>query len=778
MATYLIHIAGRVQGVGFRPFVYRLAKSLHIKGQVSNEPDGVNIYANADEATIQKFFHRVLGELPEHAEITNSRLEKIKQRQFADFQIVSSNSEKRTHLSLTPDLAICDACRSEIKARNNRRYGYAFTTCTNCGPRYTIVENLPYDRENTTMAPFDMCPFCVQEYNAPGNRRYFSQTNSCPKCPVSLTLYDAQQNLLSADQADVIDKTAALLLNGKIVAVKGLGGYMLMADATNSKVIQLLRKRKHRPAKPLALMYPNLALAEKDFMLSNQERATLKSAVSPIVLCRVRASRYTYIKVALIAPQNARVGVMLPYTPLFELILGKLNKPVIATSANTPNSHIIYQDASAFKSLAGIADYLLVHDREIKVPLDDSVVQFSTRHAQKIILRRSRGLALTIDNYRGVDGLLAMGADMKSTFAFTAEGLTHVSQYQGDLSAYDNQLNLAYNLKHLTDLLHFKPNAILTDKHPLYISRMLGESFAKAYKIPVVNIQHHEAHFAAVLAENKLLALDEPVLGVIWDGTGYGTNSEIRGGEFLIYHHGAIKTLNQMQPFPNLAGDKMAKEPRLAALSLSYSLEGTATVLRDKFTKSECELYYQLLIKKHNTIYTTSMGRVFDAVASFLGLCDFNSYEGEAATYLEQKASSYSDIFNLDGYELRLASSDFIPLQSVMQQIIRDKLKGISRAKIAAKFHVTLVTIVQKVAEKQGFKKLAFSGGVFQNTLLVDLLQDKLSKTHELYFHKQLPPNDACISFGQLAWMKMNERNKGKAAKLTHKSMLKEMKCA
>ncbi|MCX2739731.1 carbamoyltransferase HypF [Pontibacter anaerobius] len=756
MPTYSIHIAGQVQGIGFRPYAYRLAKKYGLNGWVRNQADGVHMKVQGHEQQVQSFYEELTTQAPDLAKIQSSSIKQVENKVFQGFEIRKETKGTTANLMLTPDLAMCDACRQEMNDSKNRRFGYAFTTCTSCGPRYSIMAKLPYEREHTTMAPFTMCAACEKEYHDPENRRYYSQTNSCPVCPVTLGLYDMQQQLLSDDQQESIAVTVNLLAAGKIVAVKGLGGYLLMADATNAQTIQTLRERKHRAAKPFALMYPDLEMAQQDVLLQEDEQELLLSSVSPIVLAQKKTEPASGIKADLIAPQLNKLGLMLPYTPLFELLLAQLQKPVIATSANRHGTHIIYKDTDAFEQLASIADYILLHNREILVSQDDSVVQFTPKHRQRIMLRRSRGYAPSfVGGAPDQQSWLATGADMKSTFAFTTQGNSYVSQYLGDLSVYDNTLNFEHSLQHLKKLLDFHPSLLLTDKHPGYTSVRLGKELTQKYKVPHVQVQHHEAHFADVLAENELLNSDEPVLGVIWDGTGYGNDKLIRGGEFFLYQDLQISPLAQMEPYPHLSGDKMAKEPRLAALALCFGLKDADILIKPYFTEAEWKFYQSILDTDKYKLQTTSMGREFDAVAALLGLCGRMSYEGEAAMLLESLAAQEPAIYDLQDYTLAEFNGNEIPFKTILGQMLADVRQGENKVRIAARFHVTLVKIVSLVAEHYSIKKLSFSGGVFQNSLLVDLLIDKLSPEFKLYFHKQLSPNDECISFGQLAWMQL-----------------------
>ncbi|MDX5417672.1 MAG: Sua5/YciO/YrdC/YwlC family protein, partial [Hymenobacteraceae bacterium] len=437
MSTYAIHITGQVQGIGFRPFAYRLARQYGLDGWVSNRPDGVHLTVTGQHQQVQAYYHSLTTQAPALATIQTASIKQVDDAEFDGFQIRKELVETNARLSITPDLAMCADCSKELKDNTNGRYNYAFTTCTACGPRYSIMSGLPYDREHTSMATFVMCAACAQEYNNPEDRRYYSQTNSCPACPILLALYDKQQQLITNDQQESIATAAALLAAGEIIAMKGIGGYLLLADATNPKPIQNLRERKQRPTKPFALMYPSLEVAKQDVELKEDEEKLLFSSATPIVLAHKKHQTMSGVQNELVAPKMSNLGIMLPYAPLFELLLTRFQKPLIATSANNHGSHITYKDNCAFRLLASLADIILLHNREILVPQDDSVLQLTPKHRQRIMLRRARGYAPSV--FSGVpekQSWLALGADLKSTFAFSHQGNTYVSQYLGDLADY------------------------------------------------------------------------------------------------------------------------------------------------------------------------------------------------------------------------------------------------------------------------------------------------------------------------------------------------------
>ncbi|HMO40149.1 MAG TPA: carbamoyltransferase HypF [Saprospiraceae bacterium] len=752
MTTFQIQLAGQVQGLGFRPFVYRLAQEMALAGWVSNDVNGVHIEINATEAIAEVFVQRLLKEAPVSAIVTKFEFQKSEFQAFTKFEIRHSNKTGSPSLLLTPDLGLCKACRNELYDTQNRRYQYAFTTCTHCGPRYSIIRRLPYDRLHTSMAAFPMCRNCHSEYENVHDRRYYAQTNSCPQCAIELTLWNAVGQCLSTQPAEVLNRTVQFLEAGKILSIKGIGGYLLVADATNADAIRTLRARKHRPAKPFALMYPNQETLLGDAEATEAELAAYNSIESPIVLFQTKEQPASGIHKDLIAPYLQHLGAMQPYTPLFELLCRAFGRPLLATSGNVSGSPIFFQDAEARAHLSAIADFFVCNNRDIVTPQDDSVVRFSGRYQQRVVLRRSRGYAPTwsVAGALPLPNALAMGADLKSAFALSHQGNTYLSQYLGDLENFATQNNYRHSLAHLTEVLRAHPTQVIVDKHPQYFSTQLGQEIAEQQGLPVLSVQHHRAHFAAVLAEHQLLDTREPVLGIIWDGTGMGDDGHIWGGECFLYCRRVFKRVAHFERFPHLLGNKMPLEPRLSALSLCRDHPEAEALLHNKFSEREWTLY-QKMVAQPPILYSTSVGRLFDGVASLLGLQDVSTYEGEAAMRLEALARSYfrRGIFPIEPYwhnaEYCFDTSEWAG------RILEDIFAGKETAFIAARFHWSLAKSVQALAERLGFRQIAFSGGVFQNTLLVDLLMHTLADTHQLYFHQQLSPNDECIAFGQLA---------------------------
>ncbi|MEM6804729.1 MAG: carbamoyltransferase HypF, partial [Bacteroidota bacterium] len=565
MKSWQIRFKGIVQGVGFRPFVYKLAKTHHLLGEVSNGPAGVLIVFNAHEETAQTFYEELIKGAPRLSYISFQELLQVPSRTFSNFQIVASDREGERDLLFTPDFGICETCREEIAEKSNRRYSYTFTTCTLCGPRYSIIKDLPYDRELTAMQRFEMCESCQQEYDLPTDRRYYSQSNSCSNCGVSLSLWDSSGKLSLSSEKDKLAYVVEAWKQGKIIALKGIGGYLLSCDVTQSSVIQRLRDKKYRPAKPFALMYPSwMDLEGYDFSL--EEKTEMLGAVSPILLLN---KSLAYNLPEEIAPGLDAVGIMLPYTPLYQILLSKFQKPIVATSANISNSPIIYE-SDKIEELLELADLVLDNDRDILIPQDDSVIRYSKFFKQRIIIRRSRGLAPTFFHKEEelATSYLACGTDMKSSIALLHRGKYYLSQYLGDLGHFDTETSFHKVFKHFEFIL--KPNIqhIFHDLHPSYASSRIAEDLADTYQLPHTAFQHHKAHFAAIMGEHELQKSEDAVLGVIWDGTGYGEDGNIWGGEFFEFRRKKIKRISHLSYYSSFGGDKFAKEPRMALFSL------------------------------------------------------------------------------------------------------------------------------------------------------------------------------------------------------------------
>ena len=765
MQTYHVHISGLVQGVGFRPFVCSLAREMNIEGWVCNSTNGVHIEINATESECRDFYARLLKNPPANAVITGHSIIKTELKQFNSFTIESSTSESLPDLLITPDMAICPGCKREVLDKYNRRYHYPFTSCLNCGPRYSIMTSLPYDREQTTMAELPLCNHCKEEYNDIRNERHYCQTNSCPDCAIPMHLSDGRGKIISENNNEIFQLLNEVLREGKIAAVKGIGGYLLICDATNASAIETLRKRKHRPSKPFALLYKDIDMVKKDVCISPEEQNAMEEKVAPIVLCRIHKNENN-ISINEIAPNLKKIGVMLPCSPLLMLIADRFDKPLIATSGNISGSPIIFRDDEAVKYLGDVSDMILTFDREIVTPQDDSVIQF-TEKGQRMILRRSRGLAPGYfpDPFgKREECILAMGGELKSAFALYNKGNLLVSQFLGDQASYESQESFLLTKTHLQQLFQCTPQKILVDKHPGYFVSEGGRNEAIKENIELLEVQHHKAHFAAVLAENNLLSEKQPVLGVIWDGAGYGEDQQAWGSEMFLYQDAEMKRVGHLDYFPQIMGDKMNKEPRLSALSLLRAFSDNQSIIRHFFTKQEWNYYNQLLEQKPKLL-TSSMGRFLDGMAAILGITGINTYEGEAAMRLEAIAQRCMDI-PLTVYSLPFENGIF-KWQPFLSEMLKDYSHKEDVSTIAWKVFNSLAAAIADAAGKFHVGKIACSGGVFQNALLTDMVSEKLQSTSQLYLHRQLSPNDECISFGQLAYYFIETQSEEKARSQT-----------
>ena len=744
--TFKIVIQGRVQGVGFRPFVYRQAQSFQVRGSVSNNEEGVIIHATGPEDQLMAFYQSITGSPPPVSRVINHYFEEIPLEEVEGFRIVPSTKTDQLNLQLTPDFALCPECKEELLDPGNRRYGYPFISCVNCGPRWALTETFPFEREHTSMDVFRMCPECLEEYREPSDRRFHSQTNSCATCGIDYWVADPEGRRLEKPGATPFQQLAEFLSGGHIIALKNTSGYLLCCDASSEAAVRSLRTRKKRPAKPFAVLYPSLETLGKDLPVWPEEAEALRSVERPIVLLPSE-SYQGQAALQAIAPGLDQLGVMLPYTGVLALLCEAFPFPLIATSGNIHGSPICYSEADAREKLRGVADYFFEHSLRIVHPQDDSVVRFTPPPSRRIVLRRSRGMA---PNYsrpvkKGAgSGLLALGGQLKSSIGYIPNDFLYISEYLGSLDNFEVYERFTRTVTDFTALFGQAPTALLTDSHPAYLSTQYGKELSGKWGIPLFRIPHHKAHFAAVLGEHGLFEQRDAVLGVIWDGTGYGEDGQIWGGEFFRYEEGKMDRVGQLEYYPWLAGDKMAREPRLSLLSLC---EGTSRLVRKKFTEEEWRLFDRL--KSTNRLKTSSAGRLFDAASSLLGFCDLNSFEGEAAMLLESARRGFDQKKAQKLVSLDPAGN--IPSKKLMGTLHGALGSGRPASQIAGDFIFTLASLILEKAERESVGKIAFSGGVFQNAWLVGLI-DRLNPGFELFFHKEFSPNDENIPYGQLMY--------------------------
>jgi hydrogenase maturation protein HypF len=733
-----------VQGVGFRPYVYSLTEEFSLTGTVSNNEEGVLIFVSGKQDAILKFYNKLLKYPPPVSQIKNSLITEIEFHNFERFKIIPSKTNGNLNLPLTSDFAICDDCKKDINNPNNRRYNYPFTTCVNCGPRWAITQTFPFERNHTSIDEFPMCENCMDEYTNPSDRRFHSQTNTCATCGVTLKLVNKKGIAIAVESISIFKEISKSLSEGNIIAIKNTSGYLLCCDAGNEEVIKKLRKLKNRPNKPFAILYPSLKLLQKEIKLNFEQIATLKSTERPITI--ISSENYKgKLQLKSIAPGLNQLGVMLPYTGILQLLANELTFPIVATSGNIHGSPIISNNKEALEKLKNIADYFLQHNLKIEHPQDDSVLKFSKKFQQKVLFRRSRGYApnyLNI-NIHSEEKIMAMGAHLKSSVAFFPNEYLYISQYLGNLDNFDVYNRFTETITSFIDIFKRPPQVILVDKHPNYQSTQYGKELALKNKAKLVEIQHHKAHFTAILGEHNLWS--KKVLGVVFDGTGFGDDGEIWGGEFFNYEKNEIERINHVQYFDWLLGNKMAKEPRISLLSLATS--EMEEILEKKFTSNELRTYQTL--KNKNKLKTSSIGRLFDAVASLLNITDYNTYEGEAAILLENLVANYN-LKDCKSYVKK--PFKVISAKEIIKNIANDFKKGMSKEKIIANFLFTLAKLIIDIAKKNNYNHVVFSGGVFQNTVLIDMLLKLAPKEIKLYFHKNLSPNDENISFGQLMY--------------------------
>lgn len=722
--TVRLHVAlgGAVQGVGFRPFVYRLAVEMGLSGWVCNSSAGLILEVEGAQEQLDQFLDRLDAEKPPAAVVLTREAAFLAPAGLTGFEIRTSDQDPGKTASVLPDLATCPACLAELRDPANRRYGYAFTNCTHCGPRYTIIEDIPYDRPRTTMRAFAMCPECEQEYTDPLDRRFHAQPNACPRCGPRLWAEEHG----SAVEQPAIQHAAETILAGAIVALKGIGGFQLLVDARLADAVARLRTRKKREEKPFALMMPSLEMVRHYCHLSAAEERLLTSSSSPIVLLRPNGQPGIAANVAASSPY---LGVMLPYSPLHHLLMEACPFPVVATSGNMSDEPIATDNDDARARLGDVADLFLVHDRPIARPCDDSVARVVRGRAS--VMRRARGYApLPVFMGFGLPPVLAVGGHLKNTVAIALGRQVFLSQHVGDLDTLEARQAFERAIADLCRLYRFEPKLVACDLHPDYASTR----WALASGLPVVPVQHHQAHAAACAAENGLRG---PYLGVAWDGTGYGTDGTVWGGEFFLVDGAKFERIARLRPFRLPGGEAAVREGWRSAASLLSATLGPEVVPE----RPQGSVVLQMLARGVNAPFTTSVGRLFDAVASMAGVADESRFEGEAAMLLEHQIDEVTD----DAYPL--VAGDWAPM---IEAVRRDVTRGESPSRIAARFHNALANWIVSVAGQARVPQVALSGGVFQNRYLVERAAALLeARGFQVYTHQRVPPNDGGIALGQ-----------------------------
>ncbi len=742
-----IEIRGVVQGVGFRPFIYKLASSMQLLGFVSNSDYGVYITVESSKNSVDEFIKQIRIQKPQLSEIESIRASTIKDNEiFSDFSIKESRCNSKLSLMIPSDIAICQECREELEDRSNRRYQYPFISCVNCGPRFSIIKNLPYDRDKTSMERFPMCKKCEQEYTNPKDRRYHAQPIGCFECGPKLSLLDSQFKEIESE--NIIDKVVTLIKSGKIVAIKGVGGYHLVCDATNDETMKLLRERKQRASKPFAVMIKSINTIKEIAEVNAKEQELLTSNKKPIVLLKKKKSNYLS---NLVAPDVNQVGLFLPPTPLHYLILQKLKTPIVATSANISGEPISSTNEEILK-LSHIWDYVLENDRDIVNSCDDSVL--FVENDTTFLLRNARGYAPVY--FKLLKPLkkkvLCLGANQKSTVAITIDDRVILSPYIGDLDGLSSIKHFKSHIDTLKRVYNFEPEVVVCDKHPNYESTKFAfELKEQKPDLELIQVQHHYAHVLATMGVNDI---DSKVLGVSFDGTGYGddkVNGEARegtlgygniwGGEFFVCDRKSYERVANFKEFRLLGGKMAIKEPRRVALSFLFNLYGEEVFelknsVTDSFLEYELKTLYIAWQKGLNSPLTSSCGRLFDCVASLLDVVQICSYEGESGLLLE---SFYDETID-DSFNFSI-DNGVIDFNEVVLQIMKEKSKTIA----VSKFFNSIIEIIYKVSKEYDLP-VVLSGGVFQNRVLLRIIMKKMPNA---ILAKEFVSNDSAIAYGQ-----------------------------
>jgi hydrogenase maturation protein HypF len=751
--------------------VYRLATELKLPGWVSNTAQGVFVEVEGTKEVLDQLVLRLQNDKPPRAFIQSFEFSFLDPVGYPTFEIRESDGAGAKTALILPDIATCPDCLVEIFDPHNRRYQYPFTNCTNCGPRFSIIESLPYDRPNTSMKSFTMCPDCQREYDDPNDRRFHAQPIACPVCGPRLELWSEEGKRICRDRDALLGAEQAIR-GGKIVAVKGLGGFHLMVDARSDEAVRRLRERKHREEKPLALMFPSIETVLEECVVSDFEKRLLLSPESPIVLLERKDNRELYgnlvstLRLAdSVAPSNPNLGIMLPYTPLHHMLMADLSHPVLATSGNISDEPICIDERDALKRLSGIADLFLVHDRPIVRHMDDSIVRVIL--GRELVMRRARGYApLPVQLPEAVIApIIAVGAHLKNTIAVALGTNAFVSQHIGDLETRQSLEAFRKVVADFQSMYEVKPALVACDMHPDYFSTKEGRAMGR----DVFEVQHHYAHVMSCMADNQL---DGEVLGVSWDGTGFGTDGTVWGGEFLVSHGATFERFASFRQFRLPGSEKAIKEPRRSAAGVLYELLGDDFLqYKDNlplsaFTVAEISVIHQMMKRGVNAPLTSSVGRLFDAAASIIGLRQRNTFEGQAAMEFEfalaREQSEQTYRCDVIDHRIETTKINVTPDQkrdarftvdwgTMVQDMIVDVRKRVPQSLISKKFHNALVGAIVEVAKRAGLERVVLSGGCFQNRFLSERAVVQLRKAgFHPYWHQRVPPNDGGISLGQV----------------------------
>jgi len=756
IVRFSINVSGIVQGVGFRPFIYSLAKKYSLKGFVLNNTLGVKIEVEGEREKMKSFLSEIKTSAPPLAVIQRIKYEKLAPLGYAAFEIRKSRKEKEELVPISPDISICHDCLRELFDPGDRRFGYPFINCTNCGPRFTIIQDIPYDRSRTTMKIFRMCPDCQVEYEDPLNRRFHAQPNACPVCGPQVMLLDVEGR--KAQVADPIKEVADLLKRGYVIAVKGLGGFHLACDATSGEAVATLRKRKYREDKPFALMALDVEMVREFCEVDEDEKNLLLSSPRPIILLRKKEDTPP-LAAEETAPGNKFLGFMLPYTPLHHLLLKKINLPLVMTSGNVSDEPIVYRNEEALPKLGEIADYFLIHNRDIQMRCDDSVLRVF--QGKELPLRRSRGYAPQPIKVKVFfdEPILAVGGQLKNTFCLARKDQVIVSHHIGDLENLSALISFEEGIKHFLKLFHTHPEILACDLHPDYLSTKFAEDYVRGLGqgASLIRVQHHHAHIASLMVDR---GIEGKVIGVSLDGAGMGDDERIWGGEFLVADFFSFTRLGHLKEVPLPGAEEAIKKPWRMALSHlkgAFGEDGLELALKwlKKVNPEKILMVDELIERRINSPLTSSVGRLFDAVSSLIGIRNEINYEGQAAMELEMVADDEekeSYPFNI----LEEGEKFMVDSGPIIRSVVTDLGKGERKGAIAARFHNSLALIIlqscQLIRERTDLNRVALSGGVFQNMYLLQRVFPLLeSANFDVHTHNRVPPNDGGISLGQVA---------------------------
>jgi len=745
--NFSIRVKGIVQGVGFRPFIYQIAEKYGLSGCVINDTEGVLIEIEGHGDSINKFIHHIKNDSPSLAYVMEVTAEEGTLEDFEGFSIKKSRITEERVAFYSPDVAVCDECLNEFFDPGDRRYHYPFITCINCGPRFSIIKDIPYDRHNTSMDPFEMCDKCSSEYNFPSDRRFHTQPDACSICGPLMSLYDSRGNEISSEINEIAEKTVKFLREGQVLAIKGVGGYLLAVDAENDSAVEKLRKRKRRPFKPFALMAGSIESAERFVRISDRERSLLISKERPIVLLE----KSNEVVSRSVAPGMSNLGVMLPYLPFQHLLFSiESDMVLVMTSGNLSDEPIVFRDGTAFDRFSEVADYIISFNREILAQSDDSVL--FVEDEKPYFIRRARGYVPLPFKSKEIDcRMLATGGDLKNSFAIARNDFVIMSQYLGDMADPLTGEAFIKTVEHFFHIFDARPDVVVSDMHPGYHTTSYCDELESDLNIRRIRVQHHHAHIASVLEDQNI---DGPVIGIAFDGTGYGTDGRLWGSEFLIADRKAYERAAHFSYFPLPGGEKAIRDVWKIGLSLLYKKFGHDIPLMEK--TDMVRNLMEIMDKGINSPETCSIGRIFDGISSILGISSSISTEAEAAILLEESALKGNR--DVEPFIIPFTGEDpmVISTEELTAHVVSLIEKGLSVEDISYAFHSSIAHTAFKVVsilrDRHGINSVALSGGVFHNRILLRLMKELLNEGgFDVHVPEKVPFNDGCIALGQIA---------------------------